>query len=312
MSYRALVIFVLTVLAAALGFVGCGGGGGEPTLADTPTRTSSPGATPTSTPTVEELSLNEYLVLTLRMDADMSRIAADLSEALPNLQAGQQFVDATVELERALSQVAGEAADTLVDLTPPREAESYHIALFGLLRSLSAVAEETAAALESGNQSRIAAALGDFTGLLADLGEVGGEGQRLVITALAADGDSPLNAYLISAAEARLQVVTAVADFGARLQTAATPDAALAILEELIATLEDFDDRWQELSPPSEAQELHQRQAELIANTLAGESLLMTALRDEDQTALLAASEQLLEIATEGEQSGGRLGRAVN
>jgi len=270
----------------------CGCNGGTPRATDIPPSTSA--ASPTG------LALGEYLVLTLQFDADAARISADLTEALPRVQDGARFVDAAVELERALSDIGGEAAVTLSEVTPPGEAEGYHDDLLRLLRDVERVADEMADALESEEPSAISAALLEFTSLLADLGRVGQQGQQLVIAALAADGDDPLNAYLISVSKARAEIATALADIGVQLETAADTEGAVAVLGDLIAALEDFEDQWQELSPPPEVEVLHDRQAELIANTIVVERSLLSGVRDQDDVALLEASEQLLEITVEG------------
>ncbi len=72
---------------------------------------------------------------------------------------------------------------------------------------------------------------------------------------------------------------------------------ALAVFEELIANLEGLKDRWQELSPPPEAEDLHQRQGELIAEVIRVERLLHTGVRDQDQSLLTTAADRSKETS---------------
>ncbi len=304
MGSRPFVIFPFAVLAAGLVFVGCSGGGGGPaaTATPTPAATAAPTPTPaaTASPTAAALPLDEYLILTLRIDADLNLI--DLS--FPSLQEDREgFRQVAIELNRAISEISQEALETLSDATPPSEAEAYHAALLDIFQGFPDIFDELAAALESDDSDRITAAVLEFTPLLSDLGKAAEEGQRLAIVALAVDGDDAVNAYLISAAEVKLEGAAVLSDLGADLQNLLASgdiDAGLALIEDLIARLEDLDGQWQELSPPPGAQEFHNRQAELFAQGIAAERRFLTALRDGDEAALLVALEQLLEFSTEG------------
>ncbi len=306
MSSRALVIFVFTVLAAGSASVGCGGGETEPKLTSTPTpaATATPTPTPAVSPTAVALPLDEYLVLTLRIDADFNRINADLAETLPSLQEDpQEVLRASVELLQGFSQIFGGAAERLSEVTPPPEAEAYHRALVAIFRDFEDVGDELAAAGETGDPSRILASALDLTAVAFAFGEVEEQRQNLVITALIAAGDDPLNSYLISAAEARRDVAAALAELGPELQDLlASGDigGSLAVLEELIGKLEDFEDRWQQLSPPLEAQELHQRQLEVTAKQIEGELLVLQFVQDQDEGALMAGLESLQEFSVQG------------
>ncbi len=125
MNPRALACFVLAVSGAGSAFLGCAGGEGEPMSVTTPmqTPTVTAPATPTPTPTVEVLSLDEYLVLTLRIDADMNRIAADLS-AFPNLQEDpERFRQIAIELNRAVSQIIEDAIKVMDSKTKAANVE---------------------------------------------------------------------------------------------------------------------------------------------------------------------------------------------
>jgi hypothetical protein len=64
------------------------------------------------------------------------------------------------------------------------------------------------------------------------------------------------------------------------------------VLEELIASLEDLGDRWEQISPPAEAEELHQRHGELIEEVIRVERLIHTALSDDDQSVLATAADR--------------------
>ena len=304
MNPRALAFFVFVVLAAGSASVGCGGGETEPKLTATPAPTAMATPTPAVSPTAVALPLDEYLVLTLRIDADFNRINSDLAETLPSLQEDpQEVLRVSVELLQGFSQIFGGAAERLSEVTPPPEAEAYHRALVAIFRDFEDVGDELAAAGETGDPSRILASMLDLTAVASGFGEVEEQRQNLVITALIAAGDDPLNSYLISAAEARRDVLAALAELGPALQDLlALGDigGSLAVLEELIGKLEDFEDRWQQLSPPLEAQELHQRQLEVTAKQIEGELLLLQFVQDQDEGTLMAGLESLQEFSVQG------------
>lgn len=291
------IAFLLTCFA----FVACSGGGGEGDA--TPAETSAP--TPTSaqaatvTPTV--VLLDDYLVLTLRFEADLARISADFGEALPESEEDAvQTKQAVVELESALSPLVEEAVETLAEVAPPPEAEAYHGALVNAFGDLESLAGNIAAALEPGTVIVLLPVIRDFTDLIIELGEVALEGQLLVISALGAAGDDPVSTYLLAAMERRVEMSRALAEPSEeldRLLTAGDTSGALALLEQLIASLEDLGDRWQQLSPPPEAGELHQRQGELIEDAIAVQRLLHTAVRDQDQSVLAAAADKSAETS---------------
>ena len=119
MGSRPFAIFAFTVLAAGVVFVGCGGGGGEPAATATPT----PAATATSLPTPvaaaspigAALPLDEYLVLTLRIEANMNR----LDVSFPSLQEDPEGfrLRASLASERMLGSLAsGERGDLLIEI----------------------------------------------------------------------------------------------------------------------------------------------------------------------------------------------------
>jgi hypothetical protein len=93
------------------------------------------------------------------------------------------------------------------------------------------------------------------------------------------------------------QALTESSDELNGLLTAGDTSGALAVLEELISSLEDLGDRRQELSPPPEAEDLHQRQGELIAAVIRVERLLHTAVRDQDRSLLTTAADRSKETS---------------
>lgn len=298
------MLFSFAVLASSVALAGCDGGTPKPE----PTPTSAAPGAAISTSAPDALTLASYLILTLRIDADMNRGTAELSEALSSLQADPRAVLlAVIELEQGISVLAREGADELFGLTPPPEAKAYHTALLAMLRDLEAVAGEAAAAFEANDPSRVSAAQIEFTVLTTELGGLAEQAQRLAITALAAKSDAPLNTYLIAAAEARLGVAAALSDYGARLldlqssvETAEDLPALLRLIEELIERLVLFQSEWEELSPPPQASELHQRQAELNADTIAAERLLLAAMRDPSEADPFAATQSLVALSPQG------------
>jgi len=128
--------------------------------------------------------------------------------------------------------------------------------------------------------------------LVADLSPLAQHGAHLSIMALSANAHDPLNAYLTSAAAGRLEFARAFTDFGAAVQSPVVlsdPDLLEALTEGLIASLKDFRDCWQALSPLPETAALHAQQLDVIVKTIRVERLLLQAVRNRDASATLAA-----------------------
>jgi len=291
------IAFLLTSFA----FLACNGGGGEgdATPVETPAPTPTSAQAATVTPTV--VLLDDYLVVTLRFEAALARISADFGEALPESEEDVvQTKQAVAELESALSPLVEEAVETLAEVAPPPEAEAYHGALVNAFGDLESFAGDVAAALEPGTVIVLSPVVSDFTDLTIELGEVALEGQLLVTSALGAAGDDLVSTYLLAATERRVEMSRTLAEPSEeldRLLGSGDTSGALAVLEQLIASLEDLGDRWQQLSPPPEARDLHQRQGELIDEAVAVERLIHTAVRDQDQSVLAEAAEKSKETS---------------
>jgi len=272
----------------------------------TPAATPAAAATPTGAPTVSALSLNEYLVLTLAMSADMGHASADLSERLANvLDNPDELQQALLEFIEGVGGTVGEGLESLSDVTPPPEADAYHADLMTTFRDFQRIFEEFGAALESGDDSRAGDAMLALLEVAQDLLPVAQEGQRLAMTALEADADDPLNSYLMSATEVQFELTAALDKFFEELvQVGSDMDAVFALSDELIVTLEDFEDRWLDLSPPPEARELHQRQADLIAEQIVVNRSLFTAIREGDGAAQLEAQQRQMEIGAQSSRWG--------
>ena len=289
------IAFLLTWFA----FAACNGGEGDATPVETPAPTPTSTQAAAVTPTV--VLLNDYLAVTLRFEADLARISTDFGEALPGSdEDAVQTKQAIVELDSALRPLVEEAVETLSAVAPPPEAEAYHAALVNALADLESFAGDVAAALEPGAVIVFSPVVRDFINLIIELGDVTLEGQLLVISALGAAVDDPVSTYLLAATERRVEMSRTLAEPSEeldRLLTAGDTSGALAVLEELIASLEDLGDRWQQLSPPPEARDLHQRQGELIDEAIAVQRLIHTAVRDQDQSVLTEAAEKSAETS---------------
>jgi len=241
-------------------------------------------------------ALQDYLVTTLGIEADFGRITADFREALPESQEdASQTKQAVVELESALSPFVDEAMETLSRVAPPPEAEAYHGALVSAFGDLEVFADNVAAALEPGSAIVLDPVIGDFADLTIRLSDAALQGQTLVVSALEPAAEDPVSTYLLAATEQRAEFSRALAepsDELDRLLAASDTSGALAVLEELIANLEDLGDQWQQISPPAEAEDLHQRHAELIDEAIRVERLIHTGVKDEDQSVLGTAADR--------------------
>ena len=281
-----------------------------PTPTPTPTSTATPTATPTPRPTV--LSLNGYLVLALRVGTDLSTITTDRLNTLPELQGDPEALRRTaVQFARNLDRTAKEALETLADVTTPREAQAYHQTLLLILRGYEKFAGDFGVALETQDSSRSEAATRGLFALFQELGPLATQGQSLVIISLEAEPSDPLNAYLIAAAEARLKTAALLEDFQVKLVEASATaqkegnvNAIYAVFGEIIASTERFEDEWLRLTPPAEAQDLHQRQSDLNAELIAVNRRLLAALREGDEAALLQAQQSQIEVGAEASHFG--------
>ena len=291
-------LFVPTLLVSLLVFGACAG---EPTF----TATATPTATPTPRPTV--LSLNRYLVLALLVETDLATNNTDLLNTFPDVrgdpEASRQWV---VQYARTVDRTAKKGLGTLADVTPPHEAQAYHQTLLHLLRGFENLADDFGAAQQTQDSSRsVAAARGSFV-LVQELFLLAKEGQHLVITALQAEPNDPLNAYLIAATAAQLELAPLLEDFPVKLAKASataqkegSANAIYDVVEELITGLERLEDEWLRLTPPAEAQELHQRRAELAGKQLDVNRRLLTAIGEQDEATQLEAPQLLSEVAAE-------------
>ena len=133
--------------------------------------------------------------------------------------------------------------------------------------------------------------------------ELTSEIEQLVIDVLETKEATPLMSYLRSASELRRALSVAMTDVARDLQDlfspGATTDDAVKIYERLSANLEDFEEGWRSLSPPPEATGLHQRQLDVIAETIVLTQRATTALREEDIESFRDVSIALLENATQ-------------
>ena len=285
---------LITSLLASFAFVACEGGEGDgtPDEAATPTPASPHVATVTPTAVV----LQDYLVATLGIEADFGRITADFREALPESQEDATHTkQAIVELESALSPFVDEAMETLSRVAPPPEAEAYQDALVSVFGDLDTFAGNVAAALEPGSAIVLDPVIGDFTDLAIRLSDAALQGQTLVVSALESAAEDPVSTYLVAATEQRAEFSRALAepsDELDRLLAAGDTSGVLAVLEKLIASLEGLRDQWQQISPPAEAEDLHQRYGELIDEAIAVQRLIHTALSDDDQSVLATAADR--------------------
>jgi hypothetical protein len=247
-------------------------------------------------------ALDDYLATTLRLEAGLARITADFREALSESQEDEVLIrQAIVELESALSPFVEEAVKTLSKLAPPPNAEAYHSGLVNAFDDLKTYAEDVSAALEPGSVIIFSPVISDFTKMAIDFDDVTLKGQSLVITALDSATNDRVSTYLVAATEDRVEMFRALDDSGDELdklqESGDTSGAQAAVLEKLIRNLEDLRDRWQKLTPPSQAKELHQRHGELIDKVIAVERLIHTAVKDDDQSVLAEASEKSTETS---------------
>lgn len=238
------------------------------------------------------LSLNEYLILTLRLEAEQSRSAAVWYEELAQLS-GEPDAHFEARMERQdWGELYAEWADALAGVTPPPEVQAYQETLLNLLPELEKYSDGLAATEDPEERSQLNLRLlelwSEFTEALVEV-------QGLVVTALEEQSDDPLNDYLSAATEVRLELAREAGAIGLQQQELLhsdgldeDKDAMLAFHEAYLVALEDFEKHWRELVPPPKAEELHQRQAELTADMLAVEQRLVGNLPDADESIPIA------------------------
>ena len=264
-----------------------------------------PTSTPTPTPTATALSLNEYLVLALRINIDMASFTNlfSSSQTLEKEEAGELLI----QLAREMSRSAGAGLETLSNVTPAGEAETYHETLLGVLRAYGHVGQTLTEGLEADDPSRLEAAGLDFTALSRETLSLDKEGQRLIITALGAEPGDPTNAYLIAGTEARIELTAASDEVFSKWAVGAASARSEAdlnalytsLFEENTAGMERFENRWVQLTPPAQAQELHRRQAESIGKGIAVSRRLLRAIQAQDNAALLEARQSQIDAEVE-------------
>ncbi len=269
---------VLLLLAVGLVIAACGGGdepaseqppaeaGAAPLPEETPADavaggdSAPPSAIAADAAPAGRLGLSDYLIITLAIDAEWNRGLADLRSQLGG-----------VALQRELAQRLRERLQSLSGMLPPQPAQDYH-------RSLQEVSSRLRAGLEGEEPV-------DLPELLSDFEVVNAQGFRLARAVLAEEGDDPLNRYLLAAVEVRLESARALRAFGQEaqeaflsLQTAEDLAAIFVLIERFIADFEAEVERWRQLSPPVEARALHQRQLDVLADTIAVERQILAAL----------------------------------
>ena len=291
-SKRFAAIIGLVIVAAVLAFGGLAAGlfvaaGCEP---EEPERNEAPTAgrpSPTRAgPAPKPLPLDEYLVLTFRIDQEMSRALAGLLEALPDDPSDAVPPD-LARFYRDLEALVGEQSQALSGITPPSEAATYHEQVLDSLRRLEESSRDAAQAFGERDAQRIQVALGEFLTATGESGALVEEAEGLAISALEARPDEPLNAYLIAVGRVRIVFSPALTASVGELQE--NPENAEAIYERLIADIEAFHSAWRDVSPPSQAAAYHQDQLDILADTLDFEERFLAALRAQDQDALLEA-----------------------
>ncbi len=270
---RMAILWTAALLLAMAGAVACGGDD------------ESTGA----------LSRNEYLILTLRLEAEQDRTAAVRYEKLAELWGDRDtYPEARREQQENPDGTYTEWADALAQVTPPPEAQTYHETVVDLLPEIEKYSDALAGTEDPEERSRLNLRL---LGLWLEFNEALVEVQALLLTALDERSDDPLSDYLSAASEARLEFARKAAGLASLQQELLysnaideDPAALLASNEAYLAALEDFEERWQELTAPPDAEELHQRQAELTADLIGLLRSLQRTPGEEDEGATIATA----------------------
>ena len=264
---------------------------------------ATPTLIPATTPTLSALSLKEYMVRAFRAQTDMLTLNNDLVEALSGgLENAQRVRQINIQFNLTMSQTLDQAFEALSDVRPPPDAEAYHGALLAMFGNMRAWVDQQAVALETRDPSRLQAAMTRLLALVEESVPVGQQGTDLVIRALEAERDEPLNVYLIAATKSQQQMLALLGNVFTSLSDAqqqGDPDAVLAVYGDMIAILEQTEGKWAQLVPPFEASDLHRRHVESIADQIRANRQLVAVIREQDEAGLLKALQLLLEVGAE-------------
>lgn len=250
---------------------------------------------PTSAPDAEALPLDDYLLLTLPLEAELSRITAELYVQFPKPDTGfDAFAHAATGIPERFLPIYQRAMASLSSIMPPPEAAEYHVGLLETLGQFHGRFDDPSDSLDTEEWTNIAF---DFVQGFNPLGELSKEHHRLVVIALEAREDDSLSRYLAQAGQIRINLADSLAAFTLHLDElpestygqADNPEL-LALYDAFIGELEEFGDDWRQLSPPAEAQALHDRQSDLVARTVLSERDAVSALRKGDFESAVAVA----------------------
>ena len=294
-SIRVLILTVGALLATTCG------GEATPTAAPTvmPVPTATPTPLPTATPTHSALSLKEYMMRAFRAQTDINSLGTNHFQALSGAADAQTVRQLVIQFNRTMSQALDQALEALSDLTPPPEADAFHEALLTTLGDFRSFVDEQAAASATQDPSLLDA---EGRRLLTETALVGSQGTELVIRALEAEGDDPLNAYVIAATKGQLRMASAVGAVLAKLGDAEREgdlNSILTVYGDLVAMFEQSEDQWAQLSPPPEAEDMHRRMVESITHQITANRQLLDVIRRQDEAALPRALQLLVETGAE-------------
>jgi hypothetical protein len=263
------------------------------------TASTPPGPTQTSQ---EVQSLDEYLSTTLEITAEYGRQAGGLTEIQ---QLAQRDLSAFGRAADAYVRFTDEALASLASLSPPPEAAAYHDGVQTMLMTLADSLGSLAAAIEEKDTDGVEGAALRMISALALFGEVAEQEQELIITALLKEPTSAITDYLIDSAELRRDFSSDNSEIAAKLQQILTniePESAqelFGLLEQGIALQERFQLAWNNIAPPPEARELHERQAALNAKQIGAARQLLAAYELGDPARIQAARNRNLENSLE-------------
>ena len=202
------------------------------------------------------------------LSADLPAYLASVSDIHADLVAEQSTINASGSDPVALATLWRDAGNRFEELDPPEEAADLHNGWVDLADGFVDAFEDFI--VGSADPETSQAALTEFAQVTAELGSeaIDIDLERGLLTAFTlASFDDPLARYLAETMELQARAAP-VSDrmFGAIAQLTLDPELAVATILEAADEFDVLRDAWDELTPPPEAQDLHDRRVQLLVN----------------------------------------------
>jgi hypothetical protein len=200
--------------------------------------------------------------------------------------------------------LAGQQADRLAGLTPPRDAAAFHEDYIDALRDVERLASRAANASEAGDPAIQTTAVTDLQDVITAWADSAAESQLLAGATLVLKTRDPLAAYLVAASELRAEFSPAISEIMSQGQRASAQNASEqqlgALSDTLIDTLESFRLGWQDLPAPEQAKAVHDQQIALSTDTIEFHRTFNAAIEARDAEAVVQALQLSHEVRIKG------------